>query len=93
MTLDLEEMRHKWERYGERLKEGDGDGSLVGASYIIATLAATDIPLLLDELKRLQEIERCAAGVVRTAHPAKIDAAIVAGWWQHLRQALGLMPS
>lgn len=47
----LVEMRAKWEGYGERLSEGDGNGSLLGASYIIARTAVTDILELLDLLE------------------------------------------
>lgn len=47
---DLGEMRSKWERYRDRLNEGDGAGSLIGASYIIAKSGVTDILELLDLL-------------------------------------------
>ena len=49
-SYDLAEMRAKWERYGARLKEGDADGSLVGAAFIIAKSGVTDMLELLDVL-------------------------------------------
>ena len=37
---------------------------------------------------RLQEIERCARGVVRTAHPNVCDHGVVRQWWDALKAAL-----
>jgi len=49
-SYDLAKMRAKWERYGERLREGDNDGSLMGAAFIIARSGVTDMLELLDLL-------------------------------------------
>lgn len=43
-------MRRKWERYGKRLQEDDGDGSLIGAPFIIAESGVTDVLALLASL-------------------------------------------
>lgn len=50
-TYDLAEMRAKWLRYGERLGESHGDGSIIGAAYIIAKSGVTDMLELLDLLE------------------------------------------
>lgn len=53
MNYNLAEMRAKWERFDARLREGDGvEGSLMGASFIIARSAVTDVNELLDILDR-----------------------------------------
>ena len=49
-----DEMRAKWQRYGARLARDDGDGSLVGAAFIIAKTGVTDVEVLLAEIARLQ---------------------------------------
>ena len=51
----IAELRSKWERYADRLREGDGGGSLVGAAYIIAKTAVADIPALLAALEAAQK--------------------------------------
>jgi hypothetical protein len=41
------------------------------------------------ELARLAEIERCARGLVRTAHPTDVGVKeVVRAWWDALRLAL-----
>lgn len=53
----LTELRDKWTRlYPKRLAEGDGDGSLFGAAYIIARSACSDIPALLDVAEAAREV-------------------------------------
>jgi hypothetical protein len=60
---ELAQMRQKWEAFGSRLKEGDGvEGSLIGASFIIARSGVTDVLALLDHFA---EVERTARGLVR----------------------------
>lgn len=41
------EMRAKWMRYGNRLGEVEGDGSPVGASFIIAACSGVHDVLIL----------------------------------------------
>jgi hypothetical protein len=50
----FQELRAKWQRYGARLARDDGDGSLVGAAFIIAKTGVTDVEVLLAEVTRLQ---------------------------------------
>ena len=53
MNYNLAEMRAKWERFDARLREGDDvEGSLMGASFLIARSAVTDVNELLDILDR-----------------------------------------
>ena len=44
---EIAEMQTKWKRYNARLHEGDGEGSLAGASYLIAISAVSDIARLI----------------------------------------------
>ena len=59
----------------------------------IAALVA-EVRLLRDALdagcERSREIERCARGVVRTAHPDATTFMIADGWWNALKAALAL---
>lgn len=57
VTLNVVEMRRKWEAYAERLQEGDGGGSLIGASFIIAKSGVTDVLRLLDVLEGALEMD------------------------------------
>ena len=50
-------MRRKWERYGKRLQEDDGDGSLIGAPFIIAESGVTDVLALLAAVERVRLME------------------------------------
>ena len=55
--MDEYEMRKKWAVYKERLESGhDVDGSLFGASYIIARSGVTDVNACLDEIERLNTV-------------------------------------
>jgi len=84
---ELAEMRQKWEAFGSRLKEGDGvEGSLIGASFIIARSGVTDVLALLDHFA---EVERTARGLVRTAHPEVGKHEVVRSWWDALVESLG----
>lgn len=56
-SLNIREMREKWMRYDDRLQEGDGGGSLVGASFIIATTGVSDVLYLLNVLEGALEID------------------------------------
>ncbi len=48
-----------------------------------------EYPSLLAELERLREVERCAAGLVRTAHPTDVGKhEVVRQWWDALVCAL-----
>ena len=49
-SYDLADMRAKWEDYRDRMSQADGEGSIVGASFIIAKTACTDMLELLDLL-------------------------------------------
>ena len=51
--MKIDEVRAKWERFNARLQEGDGDGSLMGAAFIIARSGVTDVRRLCDEIDRL----------------------------------------
>lgn len=53
--MNTSEEKAKWVRYGERLKDGDGDGSLIGASFIIAKTAVTEMPLALAVVEAARE--------------------------------------
>jgi hypothetical protein len=48
---DLAEMRAKWERYGAMLTEPEGEGSMLGRTFIIARSGVTDMLALLDLLE------------------------------------------
>lgn len=48
---EVVDMRAKWERYDARLKEVDGNGSIVGAAFIIAKTGVTDILAILDKME------------------------------------------
>lgn len=86
------EMRAKWERYGERLKDGDDGGSLLGASFIIARSGVTDVLLLLDEIEKLRHVAVKAAGLVRTAHASEVGKReVVPQWWDGLKDALAAL--
>ena len=45
-----------------KMKEPEGDGSMIGRSYIVATMLANRVPALLDALEaaeaRIRELER-----------------------------------
>jgi len=56
----LSELREKWARYEQRLSSDDGEGSLLGAAFIIAKTAITDINTLLAENERLRAALRQA---------------------------------
>lgn len=88
---DLTEMRAKWERYGVLLSEPEREGSMLGRAFIIARSGVTDVLALLDELNRLHEVERCAAGLVRTSgvHWQSAEIQVVRQWWDALKSALG----
>jgi hypothetical protein len=42
----------------------------------------------LERLDRLEEVERCARGLVRTAHPAVGEREVSRPWWDALCRAL-----
>ena len=44
-------------------------------------------------MKQLLEIERCARGVVRTAHPEVTRHGVVTEWWKALCDALQVEPT
>jgi hypothetical protein len=55
--MDLREMRQKWNNYGELLNEPEGDGSILGRSFIIAKCGVTDVLKLLDFIDTALELE------------------------------------
>lgn len=89
MAEDMTELRAKWHRYGELLTEPEGEGSMLGRCYMIATSGVTDIAALFVELDRLEKIETKARGLVRTAHPSDVgDHEVVRSWFDSLKAAL-----
>ena len=59
-TPDLEAIRARLGMYQARLQEGDGDGSLVGALYIIAKSGFSDIASLLAALAAAEAVVEAA---------------------------------
>jgi hypothetical protein len=55
---DTQHYRDKWATYDARLKEGDGNGSLMGACFIIAKSGVTDIYALCDRIDELEAERR-----------------------------------
>jgi hypothetical protein len=77
-TPTLKELREKWDRYDARLSagDGDGDGSLVGASFIIARSGVTDVRALLDRCTAAEAARDAATAAierVRKLHYATVD--------------------
>lgn len=67
MADKIAELRDKWSNlYPARLNEGNGDGSLIGAAYIIARSACSDIPALLDVVEAARKV---LLGPCRHSHP------------------------
>jgi hypothetical protein len=67
---DTQHYRDKWATYDARLKEGDGNGSLMGACFIIAKSGVTDINALCD---RIDALERLADGSSVYRSPNRFD--------------------
>jgi len=51
-------------------------------------LTTARVPEMVTEVERLREIERCARGVVRTAHREVTKRMVVDAWWNALHEAL-----
>ena len=66
-------MRSKWNRYDQRLREDDGDGSLVGASFIIAKSGVTDVRALLDRLDAAEKALGTAMELIAMAYVGSVD--------------------
>ena len=94
--VDLDEIRAKWKRYEDLLQEPEGDGSLIGRYFIIASTGLSDVTELCEEIERLRLIEEKARGLVRTASTQRTEAYIatrteplvVRQWWDGLVKAL-----
>lgn len=86
---ELDDLKEKWRAYALRMEEGETDGgSIIGAAYIIARSAVTDVAMLVDELDRLALVAEKARGLVRTAHPEVGQREVVRQWWVGLVEAL-----
>lgn len=62
--LDYEQLRPTWTAYAARMEEGDGEGSIVGASFIIAKSAPPTVIALLDALAAQQKVVEAGAVVI-----------------------------
>lgn len=60
----MDKLRAKWELYADRLRRGDDNGSLVGASFLIAKSGVTDVVVLLDRLGRYEAVVAAARALI-----------------------------
>ena len=75
---ELDAIEKRWE-------EAHDPRTCTAASVLFS---AADTGRLIEATRRWREIERCAAGVVRTAHPDVTEYMVADGWWNALIAAL-----
>lgn len=80
MSVQTDRARELWRDWQNAIDAGN----VIRGEQIEAYL----YPALLDAIPEWMEIERAAAGVVRTAHKGEVPKTVVPDWWNALRAAL-----